>query len=274
MAAREREAVMARPMWKGALNFGLVTVPVELYRATEDHTVHFRQYERGTSDRIRIRRVNERTGAEVAYEDVVKGYDLGQGESVQVEQEELDRIAPGRSRSIEIDAFVDLDAIDPIYFQRSYWILPSKQEFARAYELLLRAMAKTGRAGIATLTMRGKDHLAAIRARDDVLMLDTLHFADSIRDPDTELVRTSPPQGLKQRELDLAISLIESMAEEWSPEKYRDTYTERLRQLISAKRRGQEVASAPEPSEPTAPVDLADALSRSLANHGGVPQPR
>lgn len=265
---------MVRPMWKGSVNFGLVTVPVELYRATEDHTVHFRQYERGTGDRIRIRRVNERTGVEVAYENIVKGYDLGQGESVPVEQEELDGIAPGRSRSIEIDAFVDFSEIDPIYFQNSYWVLPSSQEFARAYELLLRAMETTGRAGIATFAMRGKDHLAAIRAGEHVLKLETLHFADSIRDPDMELQRQSDPQPLKQRELDLATSLIESMAEEWRPDKHRDAYTARLKELIATKRQGHEVMSAPEPAEPTAPADLAEALSRSLHDQGGVPEPR
>jgi DNA end-binding protein Ku len=178
---------MARAIWSGAINFGLVTVPVELYSATEDHTVHFRQFERGTSDRIRYKRVNERTGDEVAFENIVKGYDLGDGDYVLVEQDELDQIAPGRSRSIDIESFVDIEDIDPLYFQKSYWLAPSKEEFGRAYGLLMQAMAKTKRAGIARFVMRGKEHIAAVRAGEGVLVLDTLLFAEDVRDPSKEL---------------------------------------------------------------------------------------
>lgn len=124
---------MARAIWSGALNFGLVTVPVELYSAVGDHSVRFRQFERGTSDRIRYRRVNERTGKEVAYEDIVKDYELGDGEYVIIERKELDEIAPGRSRTIDINAFVDVEEIDPIYFDNAYWLAPTKEEFEKPY---------------------------------------------------------------------------------------------------------------------------------------------
>lgn len=260
---------MARPIWSGALNFGLVTVPVELYSATEDHTIHFRQFERGTSDRIRYRRVNERTGKEVPYEDIVKGYELDNGEYVLVDREELEQIAPGKSRTIDIEAFVDLGQIDPMFFQKSYWLAPAKEEFNRAYGLLIEAMAKTNRAGIATFVMRGKEYVAAVRAGDNVLALDTLHFAADIRDPAKELRKLPEAVPARGKEVDMAVSLIESMSEEWQPEEFRDTYTERVRQLIEDKKAGRTVTAESAPPEPTTVVDLFDALSRSVRGRKG-----
>ncbi|GAA4660470.1 Ku protein [Amycolatopsis dongchuanensis] len=261
---------MARAIWSGAINFGLVTVPVELYSATEDHTVHFRQFERGTSDRIRYRRVNERTGKEVDFGDIVKGYDLGDGEYVLVEQEELDEIAPGRSRSIDIEAFVDLDDIDPIFFQKSYWLAPSKEEFGRAYGLLLQAMDRTNKAGIARFVMRGKEQIAAIRAgADGVLILDTLLFAEDLRDPAKELRKLPSKTEARGRELDMAVSLIDSMTEDWQPEDYHDTYTERVHKLIDDKKAGRKVSVEAPPAEPTKVVDLFEALSRSVESRKG-----
>ncbi|TLW93540.1 Ku protein [Saccharomonospora piscinae] len=255
---------MARAIWSGALNFGLVTVPVELYSATQDHTVHFRQFQRGTSDRIRYRRVNERTGEEVPYDEIVKGYDLGGDEYVLIEPGELDEVAPGRSRTIDIDAFVDLEEIDPIYFQKTYWLAPSKEEFGRAYTLLIEAMAKTNRAGLARFVMRGKEYIAAVRAGDGVLVLNTLLFPEDIRVPEQEISKL--PTGVEPRgkEVDMAVSLIESMAEEWQPEDYHDTYTERVMQLIEDKREGRTITPAEEPREATKVVDLFEALSRSV----------
>lgn len=259
-----------RAIWSGAINFGLVTVPVELYSATEDHTVHFRQFERGTSDRIRYRRVNERTGKEVDFNDIVKGYDLGEGEYVLVEQDELDEIAPGRSRSIDIEAFVDLDDIDPIFFQKSYWLAPSKEEFGRAYGLLLQAMARTNKAGIARFVMRGKEQIAAIRAgEDNVLILDTLLFAEDLRDPAKELRKLPQKAEARGRELDMAVSLIDSMTEDWRPEDFHDTYTERVHKLIDDKKAGRKVSVEAAPAEPTKVVDLFDALSRSVESRKG-----
>ncbi|GAB2994796.1 Ku protein [Amycolatopsis acidiphila] len=260
---------MARAIWSGAINFGLVTVPVELYSATEDHTVHFRQFERDTSDRIRYRRVNERTGKEVDYNDIVKGYDLGDGEYVLVEQDELDEIAPGRSRSIDIEAFVDLDDIDPIFFQKSYWLAPSKEEFGRAYGLLLQAMDRTNKAGVARFVMRGKEQIAAIRAGDNVLILDTLLFAEDLRDPMKELHKLPSKTEARGKELDMAVSLIDSMTEDWQPEDYHDTYTERVHKLIDDKKAGRKVSVEAPPSEPTKVVDLFEALSRSVESRKG-----
>jgi DNA end-binding protein Ku len=260
---------MARAIWSGSINFGLVTVPVELYSATEDHTVHFRQFERGTSDRIRYRRVNERTGKEVDFDDIVKGYDLGEGEYVLVEQEELDEIAPGRSRSVDIEAFVDLDEIDPIFFQKSYWLAPTKEEFGRAYGLLIQAMRRTNKAGIARFVMRGREHIAAIRAGDDVLILDTLLFPEDIRNPAEELRKLPEKTTARGKELDMAVSLIDSMTEDWQPDEYHDTYNERVHKLIEDKKAGRKVSVEDEPAEPTKVVDLFDALSRSVETRRG-----
>jgi DNA end-binding protein Ku len=264
---------MARPIWRGAINFGLVSVPVELYSATEDHTVGFRQFERGTADRIRYRRVNERTGKEVDFSDIVKGYELDDGDYVLVEPEELDEIAPGRSGTIDIEAFVDLDDIDPIYFQKTYWLAPAKEEFNRVYSLLLEAMAKSAKAGIAKFVMRGKEYLAALRAGDGVLVLNTLHFPDDIRNPSEELRKLPEKSSARGKELDMAIALIDSMADEWEPEAYRDTYTERVEKLIADKKAGRTVTPESEPAEPTKVVDLLDALSRSVQSRQGKAKP-
>ncbi|GAA4417616.1 Ku protein [Actinokineospora soli] len=265
---------MARPIWQGAINFGLVTVPVELYGATEDHTISFRQFERGTSDRIRYKRVNERTGEEVAYSDIVKGADLGGGEYVILEPDELDAIAPGRSRTIDISAFVDLDQIDPIYFQKTYWLSPTKEEYGRAYSLLLQAMRKTNKAGIASFVMRGKEYLTALRPGDDLLILTTLLFAEDIRDPAKELKSMPEIISARGKELDMAVSLVESMAEDWDPTAYHDTYTQRVEQLIEDKRKGRTVVPEEEPSEPTKVVDLFEALSASVESRKkGKPAP-
>jgi DNA end-binding protein Ku len=256
---------VARPIWSGAINFGLVTIPVELYSATEDHTISFRQFERGTSDRIRYKRINERTGKEVAFSDIVKGADLGGGEYVIIEPDELDAIAPGRSRTIDIDAFVNLDDIDPVHFQKTYWLAPAKEEYNRAYSLLLQAMAKTHRAGVATFVMRGKEYLTALRAgENDLLILTTLLFPEDLRDPAKELKSMPEITTARGKELDMAVTLIDSMTDDWTPDNYHDTYTQRVEKLIEDKAAGREIVTEAEPTQPTKVVDLFDALSRSV----------
>jgi DNA end-binding protein Ku len=260
---------MARPIWSGAINFGLVSVPVALYSATRDHTVHFRQLERGTSDRIRYQRVNERTGKEVAYDDIVKGREVGGGEYVVVEPKELEAVAPGRSRTLDISTFVDLDDIDPIHFQKTYWLAPAKGGDPKAYALLVQAMARRNRVGIGNFVMRGKEYLAAIRADDGVLALDTMFFADEILDPSEQLPEVPDKRKAQGKELDMAVTLVDSMSGDWNPEDYRDTYTERVEQLIKDKRAGREVVAEPEPAEPTDVVDLADVLRQSVEKARG-----
>ncbi|MDQ4103053.1 MAG: Ku protein [Actinomycetota bacterium] len=260
---------MARAIWSGSINFGLVSIPVGLFSATEDHTVHFHQLQRGTADRIRYRRINERTGNEVDYGDIVKGRDVGGGDYVIVEPEELEAIAPGRSRSIDITSFVDLAEIDPVYFQKTYWLAPDGEQYARPYALLLEAMARTNRAGIATFVMRGKEYLTAIRADGDVLALHTLFFADEIRNPVDQLDTLPERIATGGKELDMAITLVESMSGPWQPQDYRDTYTERVEQLIDDKLRGHEIVAAAEPPEATEVPDLLEALRRSISSARG-----
>ncbi|SEQ31543.1 DNA end-binding protein Ku [Lentzea albida] len=255
---------MARAIWSGSISFGLVTIPVELYSATEDHTVHFNQFQRGTSDRIRYKRVNERTGREVPYDKIVKGHEVDNGEYVIVEPEELDEIAPGRSRTLDIEAFVDIGEIDPVHFQKTYWLGPRKPEFSRPYLLLAQAMKKTNRAGIALFVMRGKQYLTALTEDKGVLAVHTLFFADEIRKPQDVLDVTPEGRAPRGKELDMAVSLVESMADDWRPKDYRDTYTERVNELIKAKQKGSKVKVEDEPAEATGVVDLMEALQRSV----------
>ena len=260
---------MARPVWRGSINFGLVSIPVALYSAVEDHTVHFNQLERDTNDRIRYKRVNERTGKEVEYSDIVKGYEVGDGEYVIVEPDELTDIAPGRSKSIEIDSFVDLDEIDPIHFRATYWLGPADASSTNPYQLLVAAMAKTNRVGIAQFVMRNKQYLTAVRSDRGVLALDTLYFADEIRDPADVLDVDTKKKPGKGKQLDMAVSLIEAMEAPWRPQDYHDTYTERVEKLVKDKKAGRKPEPAPEPAEPTEVSSLMDVLQRSVEQAKG-----
>ncbi|MDH6121166.1 DNA end-binding protein Ku [Kitasatospora sp. GAS204A] len=261
---------MARPIWTGTLSFGLVAVPVGLYSATEDHSVHFRQLQRGTSDRVRNQRVNERTGEEVEYRDVVKGFELAEGEYVVLDPVELEQISPGRSKSIEISGFVDLAEVDPIYFDKTYYLGPRGKEYGKVYGLLHRALADTNRAGLATFVMRGKQYLAAVRVEGEVLVLQTMHYAEEVRDPHREIDNLpQAPAEPSEKELAAARQLIEMLSAQWKPEEYRDTYTEQVRELVEAKLAGEEVVSAAPAPETTNVVDLMAVLERSLQQAGG-----
>ncbi|MEV7996155.1 Ku protein [Streptomyces sp. NPDC086077] len=220
---------MARAIWTGVITFGLVRVPVGLFTATQDHTVHFHQLQRGTADRIRNRRVNERTGKEVASDHIVKGYEVEEGEYIIVEPDELDEIAPGRSQTIEVSDFVDLDEIEPVFFDRTYYVAPRGEEYTKVYELLRAALAQADKVGVATFVMRGKQYLTALRAEDKVLVLQTLHWADEVRDPVTELPEIPSSRAGRGKELDMARQLIDSLTVPWDPSQYRDTFQEKVR---------------------------------------------
>ncbi|CCG02663.1 Ku protein [Blastococcus saxobsidens] len=259
---------MARAIWTGAVTFGLVNVPVGLYAATQDNSVHFNQFERGTSSRIRYKRINEDTGDEVDYEDIVKGEDIGDGRYVIVTPEELEEIEPGRSRVIDISDFVDVAEIDPIYYEKTYYLAPQDEAAQRAYALLLQAMERAGRVGIATFVMRSKQYLAAIRPQGDVLTLETMFFADEVRDPVEEIEQLPVKHSFTSRDLDMAVSLIDTMSTEWEPTNYRDTYRDRVNELIEAKRRGEEVVIQGEPDTSDNVVDLMAALRASVEAAG------
>jgi DNA end-binding protein Ku len=254
---------MARPIWTGAITFGLVSVPVAMYSATHEHEVSFHQYEKGTTDRIRYQRVNERTGKEVDYADIAKGTDVGGGKLVMLEPDELDSVAPGRSKSLDLHAFVDLAEIDPIFYQKSYYLAPGSEETAKTYALLRDAMAKVGRAAIGTLVMRGKEYLAAIRPDGKLLVLETMYFADEVRDAEDEL-GDLPSGNAKPAEVKMAVQLIESMAAKWKPADYRDSYTDRVNALIDEKKEGKAVTTADPAPEATNVTDLMEALRASV----------
>ncbi|MGW2255180.1 non-homologous end joining protein Ku [Kitasatospora sp. NPDC001660] len=256
---------MARPMWTGVLTFGLVTVPVALYTATQSHDVRFHQLQRGTGDRVRNKRVNERTGKEVEFADIVKGYEVAEGEYVIVEPEELDQISPGRSRTIDIAGFVDLEQVDPIFFDRTYYLGPRGKEYQKVYALLVEALAHAGKAGLAMFAMRGKEYLTAVRSENGLLELHTMHFADEVRDPRIEVGDLPEKVKLSPKEVETAEQLIGMLALDWDPDQWHDTYEEQVKKLVQDKLAGREIAVSAGPApEATNVVDLMDALRRSL----------
>ncbi|TWG90188.1 DNA end-binding protein Ku [Nocardioides sp. J9] len=256
---------MARSIWSGSLSFGLVNVPVGLYSATQAHEVHFHQFEEGTSSRIRYKRVNEDTGDEVSYGDIVKGAEVDDGEYVMLTQEELESVEPGKSRTIDISDFVDAAEIDPIYFQKSYYLAPSDEAAKKAYALLAGAMAKAERIGIATFVMRGKQYLAAVRPKDNVLVLETMYFADEVRDPAEQLDNLPQRAASRGKDLQMAVDLVEALTTTWDPENYRDTYTDRVEELVEAKKKDRVVVAERDPEAAgDKVVDLLTALQQSI----------
>jgi len=256
---------MAKAIWTGSLSFGLVNVPVGLYSATEERSIRFNQFRAGTSERIRNKRVGEQTGDEVAYADIVKGYDLGGGEYVILTPEELAAVAPGPSRTIEITDFVELAAIDPVYFDKPYFLAPHGKTGDRAYELLRRVMAETNKVAIGTFVMREKQYLVAVRPERAALVLETLLYADEVRDPVREIDVLPVEATFEKREIEMAKLLIDSMTTAWQPEAYEDTYRERVEQLIEQKRHGAVIVGEGPQAEPTPVVDLLAALQASVS---------
>jgi DNA end-binding protein Ku len=254
-------------MWSGAISFGLVNVPIKLYSAVSKKTVRFHQLNSETGNRIQQKRVDPETGEEVAYESIVKGYELTRDRYVLITPEELETLDPEKTRSIDIEDFVDESEIDPIYYDHPYYLVPDKGA-AKAYGLLLNAMADADKVAIARVVIRSKEQLVAIRPhRDgDLLVMETMVFAD-------EVVGTGELDGLpdakelkvSERELKMARQLIESLTDEFDPGKYKDEYREKVLQLIERKAEGEEIAVQPEAPEPAKVPDLMAALEASLA---------
>ena len=261
---------MARAIWTGSVSFGLVNVPVGLYSATQDHDVHFHQFEKGTKSRVRNQRVNEKTGDEVDYSDVVKGAELDDGGYVMITQEELESVEPTKSRTIDISDFVEASEIDPIHYQKSYYLAPADDSAKKAYTLLVKAMDKADRIGVATFVMRGRQYLAAIRPSGNVLVLETMFFADEVRDPAKELDQLPTRAKVSDKDLGMAVKLIKAMTSGWDPKNYKDTYTERVQKLIAAKKKDREVV-LPEYDEDDEGkvVDLLEALQASIKTAKG-----
>ena len=259
---------MARAIWSGSISFGLLNVPVRLYSAVSKQTVRFRELREGDGSRVKHKRVAESDGKEVPYEKIVKGYEYAPDQYVVLSRDELAELEPQRSRAIEIQDFVDLDDIDPIYFEQPYYLGPDKGA-ERAYALLVQAMADARKVAIARFVLRNKEHLAAIRPMEDVLTLTTMRFHDEVSSPqdlDGEVFEETKPKKPERRELEMAKQLIESLTSEFEPDKYRDEYREELLDLLERKAEGKEVVSAPtEEPKPTKAPDLMAALEESLA---------
>jgi DNA end-binding protein Ku len=267
-AARDEEAGVPRSIWKGSLSFGLVNVPIALYPATSDKTLHFHQVEDGTSDRIRYKKVNERTGKEVSSERIVKAMDMGGGEYVIVSDEELAEAEPEKSRTIDIKGFVDLADIDPIYFRNSYYLAPQNDAATKAYQLLREAMETAGKIGVASFVLRNKEYLVAIRPEPDVLALETLYFSDEIRNPAAELPHLSDNANVTPKQRSMAQSLIESLAEKWNPADYHDSYREHVQALLKEKQAGHDSIAHTEPDRGGKVIDLLEALQASVKRQG------
>jgi DNA end-binding protein Ku len=257
---------MARAIWSGTISFGLLNVPVRLYSAVARRNIALREIRESDSARIKHRRVAEGTDEEVPYENIVKAYELAPGQYVPLTKDELSALAPEKTRTIDVQDFVDIEEIDPMYFDSPYYLGPSEGA-EKAYSLLGAAMQASGKAAIARFVFRNKEHLAAIRASDGVLTLTTMRFADEVVPP-SELDDALPDKQPKvaKREQEMAEQLIDSLSTQFNPGDYRDEYREQLLSLIEQKAEGKEIV-APEAEAPkaTKAPDLMAALEESIA---------
>lgn len=259
---------MARAIWNGAISFGLVTIPVRLHGAIEERDISFNQLHAEDNGRIRYKRFCEVCGKEVSQDEIIKGYQYEKDTYVIFTKDEVQRIPPDSARAIDIVAFVDLAEIDPIYFQRPYYLVPDKTG-VKAYRLLERALTEAGKVGIAKISVRDKEHLATLRVRDGVFVLETMHWPDEIREPEFEALGKAPE--IRKQELEMARNLIQNLSADFEPGEFHDEYRERLEKAIEAKIEGEEIA-VPPTKEPTKVVDLMEALKASVeATKSGKP---
>jgi DNA end-binding protein Ku len=258
---------VARAIWSGAISFGLVNIPVKLYSAVSRKTVRFHQIDAESGQRIRQQRVNPASGEEVPYEQIVKGYEVGPDRYVTISPDELEALEPQKTRTIDIEDFVELDQIDPIYYDHPYYLAPDKGA-GKAYKLLLDAMQDAGKVAIARVVIRSKENLVAIRPHDGVLTMETMLFADEVIAPDSldEMAAADGDPTTSKRELEMAKQLIDSLSSEFEPEKYHDEYRERVLELIERKAQGETVVVEAPEEEPKKVPDLMAALEASIAS--------
>jgi DNA end-binding protein Ku len=248
-------------MWKGAISFGLVTIPVSVYPATEEKTLRFNQLHDEDGGRIRYKRVCEKDGEEVSFEHIVKGYEVEKDRYVVLTDEDFDAVPVASSRAIDIVQFVEFDEIDPVMFKKSYYLVP-EETGAKAYSLLREAMKEDDRVGIAKVSFRDKEHIAALRFKDDAFVLETMFWPDEIREADFGGVDVD--QDVRDNELTMARQLIDSLTSEWNPDEFSDAYRDALLEIVEAKLTGQEIEVVE--AEPAAKVvDLMEALKASVA---------
>ena len=258
---------MARPIWSGSISFGLVNVPVRLHTVVRDRQVHFHMMTPDGACRLRRKLYCPDTGKEYDFGETSRGYEVAPDQYVIIEDEELDRLKPEQGHAVEIQEFVDLTDVDPVYFDRPYYVSPDKGG-AKGYRLLVEAIEHSGKVGIARFVMRQRQHLAVLRVRDHALVLETMHYHDEVADiSEMDLPKTS----VNERERELAVQIIESMATTFEPERYTDEYREQLEELIRQRAAGvEETALEEAPPEPGGKViDLMEALKKSLARRTG-----
>ncbi|MBA3262339.1 MAG: Ku protein [Thermoleophilaceae bacterium] len=264
---------MARAIWSGAISFGLVNIPVTLYSAVSRKTVRFHQIDAESGARVRQKRVGP-DGEEIPYEQIIKGYEIGPDRYVTISPEELDALEPQKTRTIDIEDFVDLEEIDPIYYDHPYYLAPDTGA-AKAYQLLVDAMDDAGKVAIARVVLRSKESLVAIRPRDGVLAMETMLFADEVVPSDTfDELSADGDVKTSDRELTMAKQLIDSLSSDFEPEKYHDEYRERVLDLIERKAQGETIVIEEPTSEPEKVPDLMAALEASIAGAKGQSKPK
>jgi DNA end-binding protein Ku len=253
---------MPRTIWSGAISFGLVTVPINVVSATEDHSVRFHQYHLADMGRVRVRKFCETEDREVAGDEIGKGYQLTKELVIPISDDELSNLPLPTAKAIEIEAFVPWASVDPLRIGEGYYLQPSGQVAAKPYKLLRQALARSAKVAVAKYAWSGRERLGLLRVRDDVIVLHAMRWPDEIRDP-SELL--PPAVELSDDEIDGALALMDTMSrEDLEGEEFRDTYTEALQEIIEAKREHHELPEAPEPAEPGRIVDLMAALQESV----------
>jgi DNA end-binding protein Ku len=257
---------MPRAIWSGSISFGLVNIPIKLYNAVSRKTVHFNQIDRRTGARIKHKKVSATDEAEVPSEAIIKGYELSSGEYVTVDDDELTALDPVASRTIDIEEFVDLTDIDPVFYDAAYYLAPDKATL-KPYKLLQTAMEESGKVGIARFVMRSKQYLCAVRPKDGMLVLSTMVYADEVNEPgEIGEIAGLEDVDVADKELKMARQLIESLSAEFEPERFSDTYREKVLELIEAKAEGrEELIAPPTPLAEDKVVDLMAALEASVA---------
>jgi DNA end-binding protein Ku len=266
---------MARAIWSGSISFGLVNIPVKLYSAVSRKTVRFHQIDAESGQRIRQQRVNPGSGEEVPYEQIVKGYEISPDRYVTITPEELEALEPQKTRTIDIEQFVDLEQIDPIYYDHPYYLAPDKGA-AKAYKLLLDAMAEADKVAIARVVIRSKENLVALRAYGGAITMETMLFPDEVTQPDSieELAAVDGDVKTTKRELDMAKQLIESLSGDFDPSEYRDEYRERVHDKIERKAAGETITIEEPVAEKKEVPDLMAALEASIAASKTPPKKR
>ena len=255
---------MARSIWSGAISFGLVNVPVKVFTAVRKKDVRFHQLHEKDGARIQQKRFCSKEEKEIPYDEIVKGYEITSGTYVMIDPDELEALDPEATRTIDIEDFVDLNDIDPLYYDTNYYLVPDDRG-EKAYRLLLEAMQDAGKVGVARVVMRTKQYLVAVRPVGEALVMSMLNFHDEVVSADELEGLPGKKAGASDRELRMAQQLIDSLATEWDPTQYRDTYRERVLDLIEQKAQGKEIVTPEEPSRPAPVVDLMAALEASLA---------